>query len=268
MLFLYQNNSQQNFERLSSSTINKTTVRTEDKSPVNISPSNHTNHSNKPKNLVNIEVEEKNFKKMKVKPKINTPQEVFRDLKFAVREYTLQKKWQSALNMIASYDGPFVNESLLLKEEVQQRQLNYENFEQETKKREFNGNMLFAVKNNAVPSPRVFSSDENDRLKRTLKLLLKREANQALDDIKLVEESLNIDLSFFTEAINLFKPKLIKANIVNGYKNDFGKKLKLKLKRSYFEGTLLFLDSESGELTLTSNKDNKKSYFEIKKYSP
>ena len=80
---------------------------------------------------------------------------------------------------------------------------------------------------------------------------------EAQAHLKQTEKDLDINLNFFRETLSKMKTSTLTRNIVNGYKGDFGQNIKIQLKESIIKGTLLFLDSQSGELTLTVNGQSK-----------
>ncbi|MCH2208191.1 MAG: hypothetical protein MK132_20280 [Lentisphaerales bacterium] len=213
-----------------------------------------------PKEKFVVEVNTQQLQKMKVKERVITPRQEFQEFKFQVRELSLRKSWNEALALINSYYGPFALESLALKAEIERRRTSAlsppKELISENNKKSLFEKLLTVKPTMASHSPQIRDNRKSLKIKEAINLIVKLKLKKAQEHIIQIEKELEVNLNFFEIILDKIDSPSLTKNIVNGYKTDFGQQLKLQLKQSTIKGMLLFLDSQSGELTLVVNNQN------------
>ena len=210
------------------------------------------------KQFTTIDIEVETLRRMKVKPPEDTPRNIFQEHKFKIRELALMKQFDKALQSIDKYRGPYTNENQALRQEVIRRRNGLEKAISQKNKEPLFGDFLFAADKHIKKNRLIIDTDEAKRYIKFINSLTKLRFKIAIDELEALQKEFNIDLSFFLEVINLFSADKLRKNIASGYKDDFGKKIKLKLKKSYVKGVMLFFNSETSEITFKLEHNKKK----------
>ena len=191
---------------------------------------------------------------------VSTPEQDFDELKFQVREFTLVKKWSKALELIQNYSGPYQSENSLLKNEVIRRK-NTPLIQDKS----FSIGPFFAA-SSTVASPRPLQGLRD--FTALAELILNLKFKESLSLIETIEQEQSVDLNFFKDVIHSSSQISLQKKIIHGYKYDFGQKISLKLKKEGpLTGTLFFMDSKSGELTITT-ADNHNQSISLNELAP
>ncbi|MCM8537505.1 MAG: protein kinase [Lentisphaeraceae bacterium] len=169
-----------------------------------------------------------------------TQEDKFKELTFEVRENTIRKDWDRALELCRTYSGKYQSQVDALISEIEKKKVLY----------------LENKLNNIVPETETKKSEAlagTSKFSDIADKVFKKQFSVALQVVPVVEELEKIDLTMEKEALEDLDPVRLNSVFAKSYESDKGNLINISVDGVDYEGTVLQVSSVNGSLRMSVN---------------
>lgn len=170
-----------------------------------------------------------------------TDLDIFNELAFQVRELTIRREWQKAVDLLSTYNGPLKEKQELLKHEILRQQQNFIDNK---------GKIKIAINTKSMPIAVTPLVDNTPSLENLARLVYSGSIEAAVAILPSVEVTAKVDLKKLNSYLNKATDTALTDILAENYAKEIGKEIDVNINGHAVKGQIIQVLSQEGSLKL------------------